>query len=96
MYASVRKLAIVSFILGVLSTVAAVLLLFYFTDTSNKFNFTEQFTWILFTATSALGSLTISWALFGLSKDLEREYETNAEIVRKLGKRISALENKPL
>ena len=95
MYASVRKLAIVSFILGILSTIATVLLLFYFTDIDNKFNFTEQFTWILYTATVSLGSLAISWGLFDLSKDLDREYETNAEIVRKLSKRISILEHKP-
>lgn len=94
MYSSARKMAMLSFVLAILSTIATVLLLFYFTDTSHAYTFTEQFTWILYTATTAVGSLFLSWGLFDLSKDLDREYETNAEIVRKLNKRISALENK--
>lgn len=90
MYISVKRLAIFSFILSVLNTAATLLLFFYFAD----MNFTQQFTWCLFTATSALGTLFLSWALFSLSKDLDREYSSNSEYMHKLNKRIKALEDR--
>lgn len=92
MYISVKRLAVFSFILSVFSVVATVLLLFYFSK--SEFNFTEQFTWILYTATVSVGSLFLSWALFSLSKDLDREYSSNSEYMHKLNKRIKALEDR--
>ena len=92
MYASVKKLAVFSFILSVFSVVATVLLLFYFSN--GDFNFTEQFTWILYTVTVSVGALFLSWALFSLSKDLDREYSSNSEYLHKLNKRVKALEDR--
>ena len=92
MYSSVKRLATFSFVLSVFSVVSTVLLLFYFSN--GEFNFTEQFTWILYTATVSVGSLFLSWALFSLSKDLDREYSSNSEYLHKLNKRIKALEDK--
>ena len=92
MYISVKRLAVFSFILSVFSVVATVLLFFYFSN--GEFNFTEQFTWILYTVTVSVGSLFLSWALFSLSKDLDREYSSNSEYMHKLNKRIKALEDR--
>jgi len=92
MYSTCKRLAIFSFVLSVFSVVATVLLLFYFSN--GKFNFTEQFTWILYTATVSVSSLFVSWGLFGLSKDLDREYSSNSEYLHKLNKRIKALEDR--
>ena len=66
--------------------------MFYFSN--GDFNFTAQFTWILFTATISLGLLFVAWALFSLSKDLDREYSSNSEYMHKLNKRIKALEDR--
>ena len=92
MYSSCKRLAIISFVLSVFSIVATILLLFYFSN--GEFNFTEQFTWVLYTATVSVGSLFVSWGLFGLSKDLDREYSSNSEYLHKLNKRIKALEDR--
>ena len=92
MYASVKRMAVFSFILAVFSVVATVLLLFYFSN--GEFNFTEQFTWILYTATVSVGALFLSWSMFSLSKDLDREYSSNSEYIHKLNKRIKALEDR--
>lgn len=92
MYISVKRMATFSFVLSVFSVVATVLLLFYFTN--GEFNFTEQFTWILYTATVSVGTLFLSWGLFGLSKDLDREYSSNSEYLHKLNKRVKALEDR--
>ena len=91
MYISVKRMATFSFVLSIFSVVATVLLLFYF---SLHMNFTEQITWVIYTATVSVGLLFLSWGLFSLSKDLDREYSSNSEYMHKLNKRIKALEDK--
>lgn len=90
MYASIRRLATFGFVLAVVNMLATVLLLFYFAEMT----FAAQFTWIVYTASASVGFFIISWALFSLSKDLEREYSSNAEYVSKLSKRIKELEDR--
>lgn len=90
MYSSVRRLGMFSFILAVVNVIATLLLLFYFKD----MQFAAQFTWILFTATTALALLFLSWALFGLANTLEREYSSTSEYLHKLSKRIKELEDR--
>ena len=90
MYSSVRRFAIFSFILAVVNAVGMVLLMFYFAD----MHFAAKFSWILYTVTSTLGLIFLSWALFNLSTTLEREYSSNSEYLHKLNKRIKALEDR--
>ena len=91
MYTSVKRLAMFSFVLGVVCIIAALLLLIEF---SGYAEFTRQFTWSLFALTSGFGFTFVSWALFNLSKDLDREYSSNSEYLHKLNQRIKQLEDK--
>jgi len=91
MYASIRRLGLFSFVLAVLNAIATVLLLFYFAE---MHSFAAQFTWILYTATSALALLLLSWGLFSAANTLEQESSTNAEYMYKLNKRIKELEER--
>ena len=91
MYTSVKKLAIFSFILSILCVVAALLLLIEFAGYGD---FTRKFTWTLFVVTLSGGFGFISWGLFSLAKDLDREYVSNSEYLHKLNKRIKELEDK--
>ena len=91
MYTTVKKLAMACFVISILCIVAAVLLLIHF---SSYTDFTLKFTWILYVLTSSGGFMFLSWALFNLSKDLDREYSSNAEYLHKLNKRIKELEDR--
>ena len=91
MYTSVKKLAIFSFILAIFSVAAALLLLIEF---SGYGDFARKFTWSLFVIALAGGFTFISWGLFSLSKDLDREYSSNSEYLHKLNQRIKQLEDK--
>lgn len=91
MYTTVKKLAMFCFILAIFCVVAALLLLIEF---SGYANFTLKFTWSLFVVTVSGGLMFLSWALFNLSKDLDREYTSNAEYMHKLNMRIKNLEDK--
>lgn len=90
MYSSVRRLAIFCVVLTVITALSSILLLFYFADMP----FTAKFSWILYTVTSTLALIFLSWALFNLSTTLEREYSSNSEYLHKLNKRIKALEDR--
>ena len=90
MYSSVRRFAIFSFILAVINATGLALLMFYFSDMS----FAARFSWILYTVTSTLALIFLSWALFNLATTLEREYSSNSEYLHKLNKRIKALEDR--
>ena len=91
MYTTIKKLAMASFIIAIFCIVAALLLLIEF---SGYKDFTLKFTWSLYVLTSSGGLLFLSWALFNLSKDLDREYSSNAEYMHKLNMRIKQLEEK--
>ena len=91
MYTTVKKLAMFSFILAIFCIVAALLLLIEF---SGYKDFTLKFTWSLFVICASGGFMFISWGLFSLSKDLDREYTSNAEYMHKLNMRIKNLEDK--
>ena len=91
MYTTIKKLAMASFIIAIFCIVAALLLLIEF---SGYKDFTLKFTWSLYVLTSSGGFLFLSWALFNLSKDLDREYSSNAEYMHKLNMRIKQLEEK--
>ena len=91
MYSTIKKLAMACFVIAIFSAVAALLLLIEF---SNYANFTLQFTWSMFVVATSGGFMFLSWALFNLSKDLDREYSSNAEYLHKLNKRIKELEDK--
>lgn len=94
MYSTARKMAMLAFIVAVFAVISAVFLAYVYFPERAGLNFTERFTWILFTVCVAGGSLVLSWGLFDLSKDLAREYSSNAEYLHKLNKRIKALEDK--
>ena len=91
MYTTVKKLAMFSFIVAIFCIVAALLLLIEF---SGYKDFTLKFTWSLYVLASSGGFLFLSWALFSLSKDLDREYSANAEYLHKLNKRLKQLEDR--
>lgn len=91
MYSTLRRIAIFSFVLAVVNLLATALLVFYFIELPG---FAAQFTWILYTFTASIGFALISWGLFDLSKDLERENDSNSEYIHKLAKRIKELEDR--
>ncbi|MBQ8797783.1 MAG: hypothetical protein IJZ56_06290 [Oscillospiraceae bacterium] len=90
MYTSIKRLAMFSFILAIFCVIAALLLMIHFAD----YAFILRFTWSLFVITVAVGLLLISWGLFDLSKDLDREYSATSEYLHKLNQRIKQLEDK--
>ena len=90
MYATIKRLAIFSFILAIFCAIAAFLLMIHFDD----YAFTLQFTWCLFVVTVAVGLLFLSWGLFDLSKDLDHEYTATSEYLHKLNQRIKQLEDR--
>ena len=91
MYTTVKKLAMACFVISIFCILAALLLLIEF---SGYNNFTLKFTWSLYVITTSGGFMFLSWALFNLSKDLDREYSSNAEYLHKLNMRIKQLEDK--
>ena len=91
MYSTIKKLAMASFIIAIFAVIAALLLLIEF---SGYKDFTLKFTWSMYVLASSGGFIFLSWALFDLSKDLDREYSSNAEYLHKLNKRIKELEDK--
>ena len=80
-----------SFVLGIFCAIAALLLLIEF---SGYASFTLKFTWSMFVIATSGGFMFLSWGLFNLSKDLDREYSSNAEYLHKLNKRIKELEDR--
>ena len=91
MFSALKRLATFSFVLAIANIIATLLLLFYFMELAS---FAARFTWILYTFSASIGFLVIAWGLFGLSKDLEQETNSNAEYINKLAKRIKELENR--
>jgi len=91
MYTSVKRLAMFSFVMSVFTVVAALLLLIHF---SSYADFTLRFTWCLYVITASVGFLLVSWGLFNLSKDIDREYSANSEYMHKLNLRLKHLEDK--
>lgn len=91
MYSAIRRFGLFSFVLATLNAIATVLLLFYFAEMNT---FASQFTWILYTGTSAVALLLLSWGLFNASRILEQENTSNAEYLYKLNKRIKELEER--
>lgn len=91
MYTSLKRIAILSLMLAIFNAVATLLLIFYFIQLGS---FAAIFTWILYTFTATIGFLLISWALFDLSKMLERENDFNSEYIHDLAKRVKELESR--
>lgn len=91
MYSTLKRIAIFSFVLAIVNLIATALLIFYFIELPT---FAARFTWLLYTFTASIGFALISWGLFDLSKDLERENNSSAEYIHKLAKRIKELEDR--
>ena len=92
MFASTKRIAIISLIAGAINALMGVFLLFFIS--ASKLTWQQQFALSVYVVTASFILIAVGCALFGLGQDLNITTDANAAEVVKLKKRVDMLEQR--